>query len=73
MAKMTDLMTGIMAYESGDLNDIETLELFSKLIISGDVWRLQGHYGRMAHALISDGWVNKDGTLTDKAELNGLT
>ena len=69
----SNLTSDIMNYESGDLNDMETLELFSTLVKTGYVWQLQGHYGRMAYALISDGWMHKDGTLTDKAELNGLT
>ena len=69
----SNLITDIISYESGDLNDMETLELFSTLIKTGDAWKLQGHYGRTAVALIESGWLNKDGTLTDKAELNGLT
>lgn len=73
MSHMSNLTTEIIEYESGKLNDIQTLELFSKLIGTGDVWRLQGHYGRMAIALINDGWVNQDGSLTDKAEQNDLT
>lgn len=69
----SNLTADIMNYESGDLTDMETLQLFSTLVKTGYAWKLQGHYGRTAYALISDGWMNKDGSLTDKAELNGLT
>lgn len=62
----------IIRYESGELSDKETLQLFSQLIKSGDVWRLQGHYGRTATALINDLWLTPDGDITDKARENGL-
>ena len=42
----------IMGYECGDLNDKETLELFSHLIKNGMAWNLQGHYGSTARELI---------------------
>lgn len=48
----------IMAYEQGDLSDEETLEGFQKLIDSGLVWQLQGHYGRTAQALIEAGLLH---------------
>ena len=63
----------IINYEEGKLNDTQTLKLFSSLIRSGAVWSLQGHYGRTASAMIQDGWIDSDGAITEKAELNGLT
>tara|TARA_R100001082_G_C4338940_1_gene149173 strand:+ start:58 stop:279 length:222 start_codon:yes stop_codon:yes gene_type:complete len=53
----------IMGYECGDLNDTETLELFSHLIKNGMAWNLQGHYGRFAKSLIDDNYIDKDGTI----------
>tara|TARA_R100000654_G_scaffold31168_1_gene56027 strand:+ start:444 stop:656 length:213 start_codon:yes stop_codon:yes gene_type:complete len=69
---MTDITERIISYEMGDLNDAETLNLFSELISNKMAWSLQGHYGRTASALIDDGWIERDGTMTDKAELNGI-
>lgn len=50
-----DQVSKIIAYESGELSDAETIELFQELINSGLAWSLQGHYGRTAKALIEAG------------------
>lgn len=57
----------IIAYESGELNDMQTLELFSELIATGSAWSLQGHYGRTASALIDRGLITTDGQITEYA------
>jgi len=51
----------IMGYECGDLNDTETLELFSHLIKNGMAWKLQGHYGRTANNLIDRDIIDNNG------------
>ena len=56
----------IMGYECGDLNDKETLELFSHLIKNGMAWNLQGHYGRTASQLITHDYINKNGDINYK-------
>ena len=71
--KAYDVTNRIIDYEMGHLDDAKTLRLFSELIKTGMAWSLQGHYGRTASAMIDDGWLESDGTITDKAELNGLT
>lgn len=45
----------IIRYEAGEMDEIETLEFFQAMINSGDVWKLQGHYGRTAARLIEAG------------------
>lgn len=45
----------IIAYEEGGLDEFEIIEGFQKLINNGNVWRLQGHYGRQAQSLINAG------------------
>jgi len=52
---MLDLTTQIIAYEEGELDHEQTIELFQELINTGLAWQLQGHYGRTAEALIEDG------------------
>ena len=42
-------------YESGQMTEEETVVFFQMLINTGMAWNLQGHYGRMAYKLISDG------------------
>ena len=45
----------IIAYESGELDEEEIIDLFQDLIDSGVVWQLQGHYGRTASNLLGQG------------------
>jgi hypothetical protein len=54
-------ITTIMAYENGELDEDETLDMFQSLIDSGAVWALQGSYGRMAKALIDAGLCSAKG------------
>jgi len=70
--KMTDIIDRIMSYEMGFMDDAETLKLFSELISNKMVWSMQGHYGRTASALIEDGWIDSDGSITDKAYDNDI-
>lgn len=54
-------MDKIIDYEMGMLNEAETLELFSMLLRTGQVWQLQGHYGRTAQDLIHRGVLTISG------------
>lgn len=45
----------IIAYEQGELDEDQTVELFQGLIDSGLCWQLQGSYGRTADMLIRTG------------------
>ena len=53
-----DQVSKIIAYEQGDLSDDQTIELFQDLLDSGLCWKLQGHYGRTATALIEAGLIS---------------
>lgn len=61
-----DLVSQMMAYEQGEMDADQTLNLFSELIKSGDAWKLQGHYGRMANQLISHGFLTREGDRPDR-------
>jgi hypothetical protein len=52
---MQNLTEQIILYESGELTESQTIQLFQHLINSGLVYSLQGHYGRTAEALIAAG------------------
>jgi hypothetical protein len=49
-------VSAIIAFESGELDDAGTIELFQHLIDSGLAWQLQGSYGRTAAQLIERGY-----------------
>jgi hypothetical protein len=57
------LIDKIIGYESGELSDRETTELFAELIKTGQCWLLQGCYGRTANALIEQGVIDKTGKI----------
>ena len=56
----------LIKYEQGELNERETIELFSELIKSGDAYKLQGHYGRTAVSLIKAGLLGVCGTINEE-------
>jgi hypothetical protein len=58
----------IIAYESGECNTNEIIEGFSYLIKNGHAFSFQGHYGRMAYALIEKGYISKEGKILQYSE-----
>ena len=56
-AKEIDVVSQIMAYESGELDQEQTIALFKHLVKTGLAWQLQGSYGRAAQALIEAGVI----------------
>jgi hypothetical protein len=63
-----DLISQIMDYECGMMDDEETLALFSELISSGMAWTLQGSYGRTARTLIELGYISNTGEILYNSE-----
>ncbi|AWN07363.1 hypothetical protein SEA_NABI_69 [Streptomyces phage Nabi] len=61
MSAMGNLVVELIDYESGNLDDTDTLDLFAKLVKSGFAWTLQGSYGRTAQTLINEGWISETG------------
>lgn len=58
MEKFDDLI----AWESGNLSEEKTIELFQFLVDTGDCWKLQGFYGRTAEYYLQCGLVfERDG------------
>ena len=64
---MFDTVGFVMDYESGLLDEQETIEGFQELVNSGLVWQLQGHYGRTAVSLIEAGLIT-DGRTREVSE-----
>lgn len=50
-------MDKIFAFENGELDEDEVVELFQELVDSKMAWSLQGHYGRLATAMIDRGLI----------------
>jgi hypothetical protein len=51
----------IIKYEAGEMTPQEQIEFFQELINSGMAWKLQGHYGKLAHAMILEGLCKHKG------------
>ena len=55
-----DYTSAIIAYEQGELDHDETVELFQYLVDTQLAFRLQGHYGRTAVALYKAGFITDE-------------
>ena len=58
-----NLVNYITEFEGGNPRTKEVLELFSYLINTGQVWNLQGSYGRQATRFIESGMIDKTGKI----------
>lgn len=61
------MISEIIAYENGSLSNYDTIHLFSRLITTGMIDRLQGHYGRQAQVLIDAGYLTASGSVVPEA------
>jgi hypothetical protein len=57
----------LIAYESGELTDAQTINFFAELIKTKQAWSLQGSYNRMAEAMITAGFITPEGETTELA------
>jgi hypothetical protein len=55
LRKVSQQLDQVVRYESGQLDEPTTIELFQSLIESGLAWSLPGNYGRTASELITLG------------------
>lgn len=55
----TNLISDIIAFEDGLLEDDECLAMFQHLVDTGMAWTMQGFYGRTAEALIEQGYITR--------------
>jgi len=53
------VLTHIIDYENGEIEDEKFLELFQYLVNTGLAWQFQGSYGRTAISLIDEGLISK--------------
>ena len=60
---MGDLLSQILDYEAGEMDEDEEILFFQELINSGLCWQLQGSYGRTAQGMIKAGLCNHSGEL----------
>lgn len=58
----------IAAFEQGEANQYDILDLFAELIRTGLAWQLQGTYGRQANSFIRQGLITPEGVITEKGE-----
>jgi len=54
---MKQLVTQIIEYESGELSNVEIVELFQELVDTGVLHQLQGSYQRTARQLFEEGFL----------------
>lgn len=52
-----DLLSKLLEFEQGELDDTGIIELFQQLVDTGLAWQLQGLYGRTACNLIQAGLI----------------
>lgn len=61
MTRTTNIVDKIIAFESGEMSDNDTLDFFASMVKDGTVWELQGRYGRTAAWFIQNGYISRSG------------
>ena len=57
MENTTITIDQILAFENGEMSEDEIIRFFQELVDTGLAWKLQGFYGRTAHALIDRKYI----------------
>lgn len=57
--KEFDLTSAIIAYEEGEADESEVIQLFQYLVDTGLAWKFQGSYGRQAMAMLDAGVIRR--------------
>lgn len=60
-----DILDKIIQYETEEVDDQWLIDFVQELVNTGLAWGLQGHYGRLAHNLISKRLVALPGRVRD--------
>lgn len=63
-----DVVSNIIAFESGELQPNEVVDFFAELIRTGLAYSLQGFYGRTAETLIQNGNIDRKGNVLEYLE-----
>jgi hypothetical protein len=63
MEEHFDLVQALMDFEEGNLTPEDSIYLFSQLIKTGTVHKLQGRYGRIAAHLVEQGFLDPEGNI----------
>lgn len=58
-----DIVSQIIEFEDGELDEENAVALFSELIKTGLAWKMQGSYGRIANGLIEAGILDSNGEI----------
>lgn len=58
-----DVVSKIIQFESGEMNNSDTLEFFSELVRTGLINSLQGSYGRAARCFMDAGYLDMQGNI----------
>jgi hypothetical protein len=57
------MYTDLVAWENGEMSEVDEIQFFSNLITTGMAWSLQGCYGRAAMYFIENNIISQKGKI----------